>query len=65
MLLRILDFDEGELLVNGVDIRSLDLADYHRRVTAVFQAFSKFNSTVKENVGVGMFSNILNRKVFW
>jgi ABC-type multidrug transport system fused ATPase/permease subunit len=39
--------------MNGVDIRRLDIVDYHRRVTAVFQGFSKFNSTVKENVGIG------------
>jgi ABC-type multidrug transport system fused ATPase/permease subunit len=53
VLLRILDFDHGELLINGVDIRQLSPTEYHRHVTAVFQDFSKFNSTVRENVGVG------------
>ncbi|KAG8218348.1 P-loop containing nucleoside triphosphate hydrolase protein [Butyriboletus roseoflavus] len=53
VLLRILDFDHGELLVNGVDIRRLSPADYHRRITAVFQDFSKFNATVRDNVGLG------------
>lgn len=53
VLLRILDFDHGELLINGVDIRRLSPTEYHRHVTAVFQDFSKFNSTVRENVGVG------------
>lgn len=53
MLLRILDFDKGSLSVNGVDIRSLDPSDYHKHTSAVFQGFSKFNSTVKENVGLG------------
>jgi len=53
ILLRILDFDRGSLLVNGVDIRSLDPVDYHKHTSAVFQGFSKFNSTVIENVGLG------------
>lgn len=53
VLLRILDFDHGELLINGVDIRRLSPSDYHRHLTAVFQDFSKFNATVRENVGLG------------
>ncbi|KAK7060212.1 hypothetical protein VNI00_000977 [Paramarasmius palmivorus] len=53
VLLRILDFDEGQLFVNDVDIRRYHPADYHKHTTAVFQGFSKFNSTVRENVGLG------------
>ncbi|KAH7888049.1 P-loop containing nucleoside triphosphate hydrolase protein [Phlebopus sp. FC_14] len=53
VLLRIVDFDQGHLLVNGVDIRRLSPTEYHRHVTTVFQGFSKFNSTVRENVGLG------------
>jgi ABC-type multidrug transport system fused ATPase/permease subunit len=53
VLLRILDFDHGNLLINGIDIRQLSPAEYHRHITAVFQDFSKLNSSVRENVGVG------------
>ncbi|KAH0839627.1 P-loop containing nucleoside triphosphate hydrolase protein [Lanmaoa asiatica] len=53
VLLRILDFDHGDLLINGVDIRRLSPTEYHQHITAVFQDFSKFNSTVRENVGLG------------
>ncbi|KAG6378419.1 P-loop containing nucleoside triphosphate hydrolase protein [Boletus reticuloceps] len=53
VLLRILDFDDGDLLINGIDIRRLSPTEYHQHVTAVFQDFSKFNSTLRENVGVG------------
>jgi hypothetical protein len=49
------------LLVNGVDIRRFNPAEFHRHVTAVFQAFSKYNSTVKENVGVGFVERIGSR----
>lgn len=53
LILRILDFDKGNLFVNDVDIRRYDPVEYHRHITTVFQGFSKFNSTVKENVGIG------------
>lgn len=61
LILRILDFDRGNLLVNGEDIRKYDPVDYHRHVTTVFQGFSKFNSTVKENVGVGYAAKMESR----
>lgn len=53
VLLRIVEFDKGILQVNGVDIRRYNPDEYHRHLSAVFQGFSKFNSTVKENIGLG------------
>lgn len=53
ILLRIDDFDKGSLLVNDVDIRRYNPAEYHSHLSAVFQGFSKFSTTVKENVGLG------------
>ncbi|KAI0720196.1 P-loop containing nucleoside triphosphate hydrolase protein [Cerioporus squamosus] len=53
ILLRILDFDSGDLLINGVDVRRLQPPDFHMHVSAVFQGFSRFETTVKANVGVG------------
>ncbi|KAF8974685.1 P-loop containing nucleoside triphosphate hydrolase protein [Flammula alnicola] len=53
ILLRIDDFDKGSLLINGIDIRRYNPAEYHSHLSAVFQGFSKFSTTVKENVGLG------------
>jgi ABC-type multidrug transport system fused ATPase/permease subunit len=61
ILLRILDFDEGDLLINQVDIRRYNPVEYHRHITTVFQGFSKFDSTVKENVGVGFVEQLGSR----
>jgi ABC-type multidrug transport system fused ATPase/permease subunit len=52
-LLRIDDFDKGSLLINDVDIRRYNPNEYHSHLSAVFQGFSKFSTTVKENVGLG------------
>ena len=39
--------------MNGVDIRHYEPDDYHSHVTALFQTFSKFNASLRENVGIG------------
>ena len=53
VLLRIFDFDSGEYLVNGVDVRRHHPRDFHAHLSAVFQGFSRFSTSVKANVGVG------------
>ncbi|KZW03861.1 P-loop containing nucleoside triphosphate hydrolase protein [Exidia glandulosa HHB12029] len=54
LLLRLFDFDEGELLLNGVDIRRYSAAELHTHSTALFQNFARFsNSTLRENTGFG------------
>ncbi|KAI0082599.1 P-loop containing nucleoside triphosphate hydrolase protein [Panus rudis PR-1116 ss-1] len=53
IILRILDFDHGELLINSHDIRTYNPAEYHEHVSAVFQGFSRFQASLKENIGVG------------
>ena len=53
VLLRIYDFESGSIRVNGVDIRRLDPCDFHTHVSAVFQGFSRYSTSVKGNVGIG------------
>ncbi|KAJ7667692.1 P-loop containing nucleoside triphosphate hydrolase protein [Mycena polygramma] len=61
IVLRIMDHDLGSLLINGHDIRRYDPGDYHQHLTAVFQGFSKFNTTVRENVGLGRVEKMRSR----
>jgi ABC-type multidrug transport system fused ATPase/permease subunit len=56
-----MDHDQGDLSINDVDIRRYDPFDYHQHLTAVFQGFSKFNTTVRENVGVGRVEKMRSR----
>jgi ABC-type multidrug transport system fused ATPase/permease subunit len=53
ILLRIVDYDRGTLLANGIDIRRINPPEYHSHLSGVFQGFSRFSTTVKENVGLG------------
>ena len=50
LLLRLYDPTEGEVLLNGVDIRNYDVEEYRRYIGVVFQDFKLFAATVAENV---------------
>jgi ABC-type multidrug transport system fused ATPase/permease subunit len=51
---RLYDFGEGSFRINDTDVRRYAAEDLHLNTSAVFQEFSQFNATLRENVGVGM-----------
>lgn len=50
LIMRLYDPNEGEILLDGVNIREYDLEEYRRKIGTVFQDFKIFAATVKENV---------------
>ena len=50
LLCRLYDPDSGAIEVDGRDLRSLDLADWRSRITAVFQDFVRFELSLRQNV---------------
>ena len=51
LLCRLYDPTEGEILLNGVDIRKYDYAEYHALFSVVFQDFRLFPEyTVQDNI---------------
>jgi ABC-type multidrug transport system fused ATPase/permease subunit len=50
LLCRLYDPTSGTIEVDGVDLRDLDLADWRRHVTAVFQDFVRFELPLRDNV---------------
>jgi ABC-type multidrug transport system fused ATPase/permease subunit len=50
LLCRLYDPQGGAVEVDGVDVRRLDLAAWRARVTAVFQDFTRFELSLRENV---------------
>lgn len=53
LIARVYEFQGGELLVDGRDIRSLDLRAYRRRVGVVAQHPFVFPGTLAENIAYG------------
>jgi ATP-binding cassette, subfamily B, bacterial len=50
---RFYEFQEGRILIDGVDIRTLDLSDYHARLGIVTQSPFLFDGTVRNNIRYG------------
>jgi ATP-binding cassette subfamily B protein len=53
LILRFYEFQSGRLLIDGRDIRTLDLAQYRRRIGLVPQAPFLFSGSVAENIRYG------------
>ncbi|MEO7913593.1 MAG: ABC transporter ATP-binding protein [Roseiflexaceae bacterium] len=53
LILRFYEFQSGRLLIDGRDIRTLDLAQYRRRIGLVPQAPFLFSGSVADNIRYG------------
>ncbi len=53
LLARLYDPDEGEILLDGQDLRSYDLASVHAAIGVIFQDFVHYDFLFRENIGVG------------
>lgn len=58
LLTRLYDPDEGEILVNGCNIKQYGLKDLREQIGVIFQDFVRYQMTVQENIGIGRVVNI-------
>ncbi len=50
---RLYDPDEGQILINGVDIREYDPAELRRQISVMFQDFATYQFSAADNIGIG------------
>lgn len=60
LITRLYDPIEGEILLDGVDLRDYDLDDLHRVMGVIFQDFMRYEMTARENIAVGRVEEIGN-----
>ncbi|MGC9222448.1 MAG: ABC transporter ATP-binding protein [Terracidiphilus sp.] len=53
LITRLYDPTEGEILLDGVDLREYDLAGLHAEIGVIFQDFMRYEMTARENIAVG------------
>ncbi len=53
LITRLYDPTEGQILLDGVDLRDYSIEDLHREMGVIFQDFMRYEMTVRENIGVG------------
>nr|VWP00422.1 Mitochondrial phosphate carrier protein [Ganoderma boninense] len=50
---RLYDPDEGEILIGGHDIRTLKLYDLRQAISVLFQDFTHFPLSIRDNIAIG------------
>jgi ATP-binding cassette, subfamily B, bacterial len=53
LITRLYDPTEGQILLDGVDLREYDLDDLHSEIGVIFQDFMRYEMTARENIAVG------------
>jgi ATP-binding cassette subfamily B protein len=61
LLTRLYEPDEGRILVDGVDLREIELGELRDHIGAIFQDFVRYNLTASENIGVGRIGHLADR----
>ena len=62
LITRLYDPTEGQILLDGVDLREYSLEDLHRNIGVIFQDFVRFEMTARENIAVGRVDRIANQE---
>ncbi len=65
LLCRFYDPDAGRILLDGVDIRSLDQAALRRQITVLFQDPVHYHASVGENIAFGDVDGAQNKDRMW
>ena len=58
LLTRLYDPFEGQVLLDGIDLREYDLDDLYREIGVIFQDFMRYEMTARENIAVGRIEHI-------
>ena len=53
LLTRLYDPTEGQILLDGVDLRDYDLVEWQQKIGVIFQSFVRYQFTACENIGFG------------
>jgi ATP-binding cassette subfamily B protein len=58
LLSRLYDPTAGQVLVEGVDLRQVDLEGWRRQIGVAFQDYARYHLTARENIGIGQVERV-------
>ncbi len=50
---RLYDPTEGQILLDGVDLRDYSMEELHHEIGVIFQDFTRYEMTARDNIGIG------------
>ncbi len=62
LLARFYDVTKGQILINGIDIKNINLEEWYKDFGVLFQDFVKYEYTAKENIRFGKITKEMNMK---
>ena len=62
LLTRLYDPDEGQILIDGVDVREYDPAELRREIGVIFQDYVTYFLSAGDNIGVGRLEALSDRE---
>src|SRR5579863_6749547 len=60
LITRLYDPTDGQILLDGIDLREYDLEDLHREIGVIFQDFMRYEMTARENIAIGRIEELNN-----
>ena len=63
LLTRLYDPTEGQVLLDGIDLREYDIEDLYREIGVIFQDFMRYEMTARENIAIGRIEQINNQEL--
>ncbi|MDM3850146.1 MAG: ABC transporter ATP-binding protein [Aphanizomenon gracile PMC627.10] len=63
LLTRLYDPTTGRIIVDGIDLRDLNLEQWRQQIAGVFQDFGHYSLTVGENIALGNLAALENREI--
>ena len=61
LITRLYDPTEGQVLLDGIDLREYNLEDLYQEIGVIFQDFMRYEMTAHENIAVGRIEEIGNK----
>ncbi len=58
LMTRLYDPTEGQILLDGVDLRDYSMEELHREIGVIFQDFMRYEMTARDNIGIGRVDRI-------
>lgn len=61
LLARLYDPSDGQVLLDGIDLREYSVEDLRKEIGVIFQDYMRYEMLAKENIGFGKIEDLANR----